>query len=125
MRYGLLKQILLQIFWRLSPTKFTLPTFEYFVSDEGAYLHAISFIPKRWWIKLFFKLFFKFRTGIHAAYVSRDQAVLTLQLHFKKPVPKDHCWELFLQFANPFALRSNDLYNVWFDGMLVDRPNRK
>ena len=65
------------------------------------------------------------RASIHAAYVSRDQAVLTLQFHFKKAVPNDHCWELFLQFTNPFALRSNDLYNVWFDGMLVDRPNRK
>ena len=57
--------------------------------------------------------------------MSKDQAVLTFQLHFKKTVPKDYCWELYLQFANPFALRANDLYNVWFDGMLVDRPNRK
>ena len=73
-------------------------------------------------IKLFLKL--SFRTSIHAAYVSKDQVVLTLQLHFKKPVPKDYCWELFLQFANQFALRANDLCNVWFDGMLVDRPNR-
>ena len=93
------------------------------LAPKNRELIAIIRICKRSVIKLFKK--FLSRTSIHAALVTRDQAVLTLQLHFKKPVANDYCWELFLQFANPFALRANDSYNVWFDGMLVDRPNRK
>ena len=57
--------------------------------------------------------------------IARDRAVFEFQLKFTKSVTRDYCWQLLLQFKNPFHLRKGDSYAVWHQGMLVARPGRK
>ena len=81
----------------------------------------ILFTQSLWLIKL---IFF-YRPIIVTADVLPDQALYKFQLKFNKTVTKEHCWQLFLQFKNPFYLNEGDAYAVWDQGMLVARPARK
>lgn len=62
------------------------------------------------------------RPIIVRADVLADEALYKFQLTFNKIVTQEHCWQLFLQFKNPFYLNEDDAYAVWDQGMLVARP---
>ena len=65
------------------------------------------------------------RPIVISANIQPNEAIFVFQLKFVKSVPRGYCWQLELQFTNPFHLRRGVTYAVWYQGMLVARPGGK
>ena len=68
---------------------------------------------------------FFYRPIVKKTDILADRAVYDFELKFNKIVTQEYCWQLLLQFKNPFYLNENDAYAVWHKGMLVARPGCK
>lgn len=60
-----------------------------------------------------------------SANIRPNEVIFVFQLKLAESVPQGLCWQLGLQFTNPFHLRRGVTYDVWYQAMLVSIPSGK